>query len=153
MHGKEYRLSKSSLGKSLNKDVIIAFIKKQENHQGGETLLRITSCSKYPVLISNNKNDEAHKSKKLWSIHKKKRNDQIPRQIPCLLTQRNEWNQGQKTRGNRENMINGRNCLKDPDGNSESKKTKISNSSKEGSIVHSSIQKYTEGRINGFLKV
>lgn len=35
MHDREYRLSKRSLGKSLNKETIIAFIKKQEHPQGG----------------------------------------------------------------------------------------------------------------------
>lgn len=48
-----------------------------------------------------------------------------------------------------------RHCLKDLCGNSgaESKKIKILNFSEEGSIVHPHIQKYTEGRISGFLKV
>ena len=42
MQGKEYRLSQSSLGKSLNKEIIIAFIKKQrESPRRGRLFLEL----------------------------------------------------------------------------------------------------------------
>lgn len=117
------------MGKSLNKEIIIAFIKKQETHQGGGRLFLelphagILSSHQQQQILQRIQRQEtmAHSQEKEMIRN-------LDKDLACRLKEMRGRIQGQKTRGSQGNMINGGNCLKDPCENSgtKSKKTKIS---------------------------